>query len=589
MATLPHSLLLRTTELFPYPKFKPNQLRLIKFIHRNPRVLVHAPTGFGKTPIALAALLPFVRSEKNPDGSQLIVFTRTKTQIFERYLQEISRIVKDRKRYGYIRALPLIAKADYCIQNKKFPFYLHNACSVMQCPEYRRTRNNFDEDPEVIADQLPLGENIVDTTEFKTILQDFGCPYLVLKRLMNHVGIILTTHAYLQSPALREGLLPKLSTNPAPMALVDEAHNFTYHVAAQLTANDLDLALTKGGHFQIIKELKNLLNEKTGLIERPSNLEDQEELMVYLTKALVQNKAKANAVLYKIVHFLETDAKIWLNTGESLEILEPYPDEIFSFLTKNFSRVVAMSGSFEPLNTYVKYFTADNYTHLTLPSVFTKRIDCVFRHPKVTTQYKRRNVQSLDIISLLVKKLHAINEYGHTVVFATSHSLKNKLTRFLSTKWVEPNQGKFTWQQTVLPYLHHELILGVLSGRLSEGIEIIDPKTGQSKITMIIIVGLPYPVPNVRLQTLAKLYTKRYGRGRADDFLLTLPMQRSLLQAIGRGIRSENDYCASIILDYRAARRPFVRNARIFSKEESLFKALRVFYKNHVRIKSGEI
>lgn len=99
MGIEPKPLLWRTKDTFPYAKYKPNQVALISFIQRYPKVLVHAPTGFGKTPIALSSLLPFVRSDQKPSGSQLIVFTRTKTQIFQVYFRELARIVGDRKKH----------------------------------------------------------------------------------------------------------------------------------------------------------------------------------------------------------------------------------------------------------------------------------------------------------------------------------------------------------------------------------------------------------------------------------------------------------------------------------------------------------
>jgi len=68
---------LRMRNLFPYP-FRERQAGVIEFIQREikGKICLDAPTGFGKTPVILGALLPLVESE----GFKIIWAVRTGTR-----------------------------------------------------------------------------------------------------------------------------------------------------------------------------------------------------------------------------------------------------------------------------------------------------------------------------------------------------------------------------------------------------------------------------------------------------------------------------------------------------------------------------
>jgi Rad3-related DNA helicase len=124
----------------------------------------------------------------------------------------------------------------------------------------------------------------------------------------------------------------------------------------------------------------------------------------------------------------------------------------------------------------------------------------------------------------------------------------------------------------------HEIIFGVLGGKLSEGIEILHPKSKRSLLTLIIIAGVPYTIPNSTNLLIKNLYTQRWGKRMADHLTL-LPVTRVITQAIGRGIRSETDFAASLILDYRAATlRTMLPRSVIFRNLNDCFSAYDTFF-----------
>jgi DNA excision repair protein ERCC-2 len=178
----------------------------------------------------------------------------------------------------------------------------------------------------------------------------------------------------------------------------------------------------------------------------------------------------------------------------------------------------------------------------------------------------------------VIERLHYSNPF-HTIVFATSHDLKQKIllnTHFPDTYVENPGQQLYFLDE--LREKKHECIFGVLGGKLSEGIELLDPNTKRSLLTLIIIAGLPFTRPDVTNQLILSLYTKKWGL-RLAKHMIQLPVTRGVTQAIGRGIRSESDFAASLILDFRAVHlRSMLPPMRIFRDLQTTYNAYDIFF-----------
>ncbi|MFX0204774.1 MAG: helix-hairpin-helix domain-containing protein [Candidatus Hodarchaeota archaeon] len=87
--------------------------------------------------------------------------------------------------------------------------------------------------------------------------------------------------------------------------------------------------------------------------------------------------------------------------------------------------------------------------------------------------------------------------------------------------------------------------------------------------------------PNQLLRT---LYLKRWGY-RMAKLLSMLPVSRGISQAIGRGIRSESDFVASIILDYRAIKmRPLLPPTHVYRNLQTLYNSYDLFFAKMKRL-----
>ncbi|HUR61243.1 MAG TPA: ATP-dependent DNA helicase [Candidatus Thermoplasmatota archaeon] len=91
------------------------------------------------------------------------------------------------------------------------------------------------------------------------------------------------------------------------------------------------------------------------------------------------------------------------------------------------------------------------------------------------------------------------------------------------------------------------LLLGVLGGRLSEGMDF----PGKA-MEHLLVFGIPYPRPSARSQALIHHYDRKTGNG--WQVAVHNPVGRTLRQAVGRLIRGPEDQGTAIILDDRVVR-----------------------------------
>ena len=89
----------------------------------------------------------------------------------------------------------------------------------------------------------------------------------------------------------------------------------------------------------------------------------------------------------------------------------------------------------------------------------------------------------------------------------------------------------------------------VISGSLSEGIDFPG-----DELSLVIIVGIPYPPPNLENMAMKDMFDKKYGPGMGFRYVSEAPAARKIKQAIGRLIRTETDRGIAVIMDNRASR-----------------------------------
>ncbi|MHA2363798.1 MAG: helicase C-terminal domain-containing protein [Candidatus Hodarchaeales archaeon] len=611
-------------KIFPF-SFKPHQERSLEELVQHPHVLWQAPTGFGKTLLALASMLPQLLDPTH-SLKKIIVFVRMKTQIF-RILEESHRlgsafsdnmeeiaevlqlpIYKNKVNIPFI-ALPLLGKEELCVNKVRFS-KVKIDCNAIDC-----SKRNLDPPSLDVINQIKnhfyFEEPRTTETIRDTIIDLPGssshCPYFVLKQMINNAEIIITTHAWLQNATLRSILDELILKNPSSTSIIlDEVHNFKSSRIASVKINELEKVINytnyKLSSRKFLTELFNYIKiNKRGHV--PPFI--QENNRWYLQQLTIDYNSLLNRIwdhneiiplVMNIKSFLEAMGDLWyidLVINEKTSKLEkelirinPFPSKIVGSL-HNFNRTLFMSGTLYPVNAYkVLYNLNENYKILVVPTESMNIQHFILNIPSITSRFRNRNKRLFAILAIICLDLHSTNP-GHTLVFNTSKKFTDQLysaLRCLAKRYGVKEifkEGTSAYSQSLLDSLRvldHELIIATMGGGFSEGVEIKHPKTGRSLINLIIMTGIPHPPPTLENEILMKLYKIVFGSKMASVLLNYLSIYQLIQQAAGRGIRSPEDYCSIVCTDNRLISLNIWSIAKRIENINQIKKDLKKFY-----------
>jgi DNA excision repair protein ERCC-2 len=244
------------------------------------------------------------------------------------------------------------------------------------------------------------------------------------------------------------------------------------------------------------------------------------------------------------------------NPALELCLLDPAP--LLSWLLE-FRSTLHMSGTLAPLEDHANQcglppgtrkrvfpspFSAERLRIFALEGVH-RRYDAVRQDPGLTERQQRAARAALDHCP------------GRTGLFFPSHRM---LQDYLEEGFLHgigrplhverPEMGTPELVRLVAAFKADRpdaLLLGVLGGRLSEGIDF----PGKAMEHMVLF-GVPYPRPTARLQAIIHHFDRKSGNG--WQVAVHNPVGRTLRQTVGRLIRSEEDRGTALVLDERAVR-----------------------------------
>lgn len=581
-------------DFFPYDTFRTYQEESIKFILTNPHAILNASTGFGKTIVALSAYLPFVKA-----GYQLIILTRTKSQIFEVILAELRYILsinsKDTKQNDkLITFVPIIGKTSACVvlklllSNKDED--ICNSCKYYK--KYNKFRADLDQTQIKIILENHFSANSIGSSleEIKNVLKnDYGCPYYIMRILAPHSDIVITTHSFLTVPKLRNAFFTRFVNDSIAnkICIIDEIHNFSFQIINSISRNDIVKA-NELLPLTVWQKILELFNYPYKQIRKPKiNTIKLNEL---IQKNFASNNKKIRQhknFLIKVLEFFDDYGDIFYTTQSTILQVNPLPERIFEFLSK-FDRVIGMSGSLYPSQLYNKFLGLSKYNFRVFEAPLSKRKACyyVIDDSRFTSKFSKRTSNLYRNMAQAISRLHKINT-EHTLVIAPSYTfmmhIESEITKLRTEEIFKEPRGRKVASNWFVELLQrkHNIILAVANGKLAEGLELLDPIKGRSLITMVVIAGLPY-TPQTQLNLfLRDIYTDRWGFQVAEDIIMKLPMIQAVQQGSGRGIRSQEDYCATVILDHRAVYEKIFAGTIIFRDFDYLLSNLMKFYKNN--------
>jgi DNA excision repair protein ERCC-2 len=587
--------------LFPYDKVRDIQDTVIKDVYdaikNKKNVVIHAPTGIGKTVSVLAPTLSFAMKK------DLTIFFLTSRQTQHRIAVNTLKQIK-KKFNNDFNVADIIGKKWMCLQEVEalpagdFIDYCKKLRDDDLCEFYLNTRKKSMR-PTIVAEQnlnelkvlgpMHVGELIGNCKKPKL------CPYEMVSFLAKDAKVVIADYNVIFNSAIRDSLFARIGKKLEQcIIVVDEGHNLPARarelLTAKLSTNIVDRAMKEANKLEffnvlaILKNLKDVFDElgfdlnfnkeeklirKYEFVDRINNNGNYEEHIQELnnTGDLVKEKQKQSYV-GSIGKFLES----WINDDNGFarilkrdfgnnNLILNYrcldPSLVTRDIIESSYATIIMSGTLTPTSMYkdILGFNKNNTMEGIYKNPFPKENRLCLIVPETTTKFTRRNDEEYRKIAETCNKI--VNKVpGNTILFFPSYDLRDKVFKNLydiSNKKLiieKQNLSKEEKENILEEFKQHKdegaVLLAVSAGNFGEGIDLPG-----DFLKGVVIIGLPLEKPDLETKELIDYYQEKYGKG--FDYGYIFPAITKCLQNAGRCIRSETDKGVVVFLDERFA------------------------------------
>ncbi len=596
---------------FRHSSFREGQKQIIidilDVLENKKNIILHAPTGTGKTDASLSAAISYAL-----ENNKKILFLTPKTSQHKIALE----VIKDiNTKYNLkLKAIDFVGKRNLCIEpgisQVKTGFYeiCRHAIKKKQCPFYSNTRpinKNQKELTEQLIDRKIKEISILSSENSKNISFNFKsfkeephplCPYEFSKIFAKNCQIIIADYYHLFSKKISDSLFSEINLDIKEcIVIIDEAHNLEDRMIKLLSktinTNIINRAIKEAEELdnkKVINFLKETINnleeiskkkfkDKKSLYEKEEflkeneiilekHLENIEEIILKIEECGIEYLEKKNETrssLLSVALFLENwfflkgkdfvkYIKIENNTisikNNAMDVSKITKD-IFKDSYSN----ILMSGTLTPLIMYKEIYSLPENTVLKeydSPFLKENRLDILIN--TVTTKYTNRNIEEYIKIGNLITEV--VNQIpGNTIVFFPSFEMLRTIDKHIKINkpkiYQEEESSVIDFENMIEKFKDSSKLLGsclfaVMGGKASEGIDL----PGHLLVGAV-IVGIP--LSKMELYTKSKIdyYEEIYKKG--WQYAYIQPAIQKVIQSAGRVIRSENDKGVIVYLDSR--------------------------------------
>ncbi len=580
--------------LFPFENIREGQRQFLddsrEALQNRKIILAHAPTGIGKTAVALTAAIERARET----GKKVFFLTSKQSQ--HRIAVET---LKGIKRLAPIRAVDIISKQQMCPLPEASMYYraFNEFCA-------QRTKNRT---CEYLTDSTEaverINSEILHVQELTDIATALGtCPHKAALDAAVNSDVIICDYNYIFSDEISSSILTRMNVSLDDLiVIVDEAHNLPDRardiLTDSITLNSLTraekelrpvsayLSSVLGGIAQEVQMMLEGLKENSEMpvsrqdfinaVERvlATGLGDKlgydsfvEELM--RAGDIVMKKNSSSSVIDTAMFLIG-----WKSGGKetayfasnregfrylTYTLLDPsvLTEDVFAAVDS----AIIMSGTLYPLEMYRDLLgIGDRALLKEYSSPFPPENRKVVVAAGVTTAYKQRSVRMYQAYANRIAEM-ARGVPGNVAVFFPSYYLLEQVSERLSLFTLEKSfiverQGMSKAERDrVLSELERSrnrkgaVLLGVMGGSLSEGVDYMN-----NLLSSVAIAGLPLSPPSVETEALKDYYSRKFGQNKGYRYAYLFPAINRVLQAAGRAIRSESDRGLIFLMDDRYA------------------------------------
>lgn len=618
---------------FPY-KFREDQDKLFKFVQekiKSKNLVISAPTGYGKTSVVLAALLPYTK-----ENDLKILWTVRTGPETDRPIEELKKIssIKDLKKNVY--GVSIRGKKDMCLLKNELSgevdyedvaFFCRNMIKNKSCDYYNRLSYAYvpyQDEPLLYTEILELGK------KYKI------CPYYYQLYQIIDADVISVNYNYVFNEYISWSLRNKMDFRRT-ILVVDEAHNLQF-LLSSLNSKEISLSTIRNAKKEFeeyaiedkeIKEFINLLEEFLSKIFAYLKNNNREDTSISYSKILEKCNVKNEGIFDKAVEIGTKIRMRKMKEGKSprssiyrlgdffsslkelsgidgieliasikkdnlhLEIFDMRTKEVFSNVWNKFHRVVLISGTLGSIEQFSEIIGLENYEgsyHWYRPNP-KLHFSIITNHLTTKGEILSKEM-ALEYINSIEKFVEALHE--NIAIFCASYRIMDDLIENgLIEKLKENNREIFVEQQEMdasdarkimdefknASYRNKGVLIASASGRFAEGADF-----PEKELEGVFLVGIPFERLTTKTFLLIKYYRKVFGKRKGRFYAYTLPALRRASHALGRAVRSPEDKAIFILGDKRYKRYlkflpVFARfNLKYAKNELDVYKFVKEFY-----------
>ena len=600
---------------FPHEKVRNIQDNLIleadNCIKNKQNLIVHAPTGLGKT----ASTLPIALSHALKNNLTVFFLTSRHTQ----HLIALETLKQIKKKYNQeIIAVDLIGKKWMCpvpgtdeLSSYEFFEFCKSTKTDNKCEFYTNSRkksgNPSIKSQKAVDDIKKISPcSCEDLIKFCT--EQKLCPYETSLLLAKQASVIIADYYYIFSPSIRDNFFNKTEkTLASSILIIDEGHNLPKRSRELLSQNMSSFSIKnaiKEARKYDYKETAKLLSDiketfynyekeftekdqqkltnkeffsaenerlikKQEFSEKINLIDDYQTIIAnfeFIAKEIREKQRRS--YIGGIANFLvkwEGPDKAFARILSSKEY-KGRPNIILSYkcldpslqtkeIVNNSYSTIIMSGTLTPTSMYKEILGFENAIEKEYQSPFPHENKLSLIIPETTTKFTARSPEQYKKIALNLSKI-INNVPGNSAVFFPSYRLRDDINYYFSnlckkTTFLEmPGMNKTEKQEFLEKFKSYKDEGAVLLGVAAANFaEGIDLPGDLLKA--VVVVGLPLQKPDLETKELIDYYEKKYKKG--WDYGYIFPAITKCLQSAGRCIRSETDKGVIIFLDQRFA------------------------------------
>ncbi len=591
--------------LFPFEKIRRHQDSLIddtfNTIKNKSNLIVHAPTGLGKTAATLSPALTLAIKYGytvfflTPKHTQHRIAIETLKRINQKYNLEIA-------------AADFIGKQWMCsndISNEMSSGEFNEYCKDLREQETCFFFNGVWGKKHQLqgkASNLLLKLKRKNPLHVEELIneckQEECCAYEICSLIGKEAKIIIADYFHIFHPRVKEAFLKRIDKQiENSIIIVDEAHNLPDRLRDILTSRVNSFVLgraAKEASYYKFSELSIGLNYFKDALDElaKSNLNDKDEAYVKKEEFIdvlekytgykyedlkdeietlavqVRKDAKrcfSGSIAGFMDHWLGSDiaytriiqkqisgkGKKYINL--TYRCLDPSISS--RDVIQNSIATIAMSGTLTPQVMYrdLLGFPLDKTAMKSYDSPFPEGNRLVLISPEVTTKFTNRTPEEFKKIADLSANI-ANNVPHNSAVFFPSYFMMNSVKDLFISKiqkkfFVEQQSMTKEQKQQMLDDFkanskNGAILLGVQGGNFAEGVDLPG-----NYLQAAIIVGVPLGTPDLETKSLIEFYDYKFNKG--WDYGYIFPAMTRSLQAAGRCIRSSKDRGVIVFLDKR--------------------------------------